>query len=91
MKINVKGVKCPHCLDIVYSRSHHDCRWCSCKRTMIDNGPHIIDDPKMEYMRVTQDAVITQIELEGSSILELKRELFQDWNSSLNLHGIIHG
>lgn len=40
----VGAVQCPLCKDIIISRYHHDCHFCSCGKTMVDGG--------REYMRV---------------------------------------
>lgn len=38
IKTKVNGIKCGHCGDILFSRSRHDMRWCSCGKSAIDGG-----------------------------------------------------
>lgn len=34
----VRGLRCPKCDDVIWSRSRHDYRHCSCGAVMIDGG-----------------------------------------------------
>ena len=36
--LQVTGVQCPNCLDIIVSRHHYDCHYCTCGESMIDGG-----------------------------------------------------
>lgn len=36
--MEMTGAKCPHCNDIVYSRSRHDFMECNCGKSFIDGG-----------------------------------------------------
>ena len=36
--IKTEGVKCPVCKDIVFSRTTHDFRYCSCGNLFVDGG-----------------------------------------------------
>lgn len=87
--IKVKAVKCIHCGDIIYSRAHYDMRYCSCHKTFVDGGAHIIDNPKRGYMRSTLDSINTEIELEFDSIGHCKKALYDDWNYSTDNYGVI--
>ena len=40
----VKGIKCPSCDDVVWSRGQYDFRYCSCRRSWVDGG--------REYLRI---------------------------------------
>lgn len=36
--MEVEAIKCPACLDVIWSRHRHDMRWCKCEKCFIDGG-----------------------------------------------------
>lgn len=48
----VKGIKCPKCDDVIWSRSEHDLRKCKCKASFVDGG--------RDYLRIGGAAAIEQ-------------------------------
>jgi hypothetical protein len=82
MTIIVNTAQCPTCKDILFSRAHHDFRFCTCGETFVDGG--------FEYVRIggkDLEAIITgTMEISAS-----KKELYDDWNYSENKYGLIRG
>ena len=78
----VNAIRCPECGDVIYSRTRHDFRNCSCGNVYIDGG--------LDYIRVGGKASpnVKVFELE---IKATKKELYNDWNSSGNKYGLIKG
>lgn len=37
-KVRAYGIKCPVCLDELYSIHRHDFRWCTCDYCFVDGG-----------------------------------------------------
>lgn len=75
MRIN--SIKCPECKDIIYSRTRHDLRHCSCGKCFIDGG--------FDFIRVSGEEAILRI-------LEIKatpKELYDDWNLKRDKYGLI--
>ncbi len=75
----VNAVKCKECGDTIYSRARHDFRVCSCVASFIDGGSY--------YIRYGGLADIP-FELE---IKATEKELFDDWNKSIDKLGLIKG
>lgn len=85
MSFEAQAIKCPKCEDIVYSRHRHDLRWCSCNSCYIDGG--------FDYTRV---GFITAIDPKDIKSITLqfdipKEDLYNDYKSGANKHGIIKG
>lgn len=79
--MKIPALKCKICGDIIFSRSRHDFRPCSCGNLFIDGG--------FDYWRVgykTNEYEKTEIELEVT-----KEELYQDWASGTDKFGLIKG
>jgi hypothetical protein len=38
MIVHVNGIVCPVCLDVLWSRSRHDFRSCTCRYCFVDGG-----------------------------------------------------
>lgn len=77
--MKIHAIKCRKCLDTVFSRTHHDFRWCSCQSVAIDGG--------FSYMKITgnpEDIEEVTLELEVS-----KDSLRADWNLGLDKFGLI--
>jgi len=75
------AILCKHCGDIVYSRTRHDMRFCSCGRVAIDGG--------REYAKITFE----NFEDFEQYVLDLnisQDTLAKDWNLNLDNYGIIH-
>ncbi len=77
MKIN--AIKCPSCKDVLYSRSRHDFRYCSCEEVSIDGG--------FEYSRISFNKEMPQrVEIE---VKVTKTQLHEDWTTDRNKYGLI--
>ena len=83
----VKGIRCKHCGDIIYSRAQHDFRWCSCCGCAIDGG---FDYVKIIGTPSTYEVMTIDI-LESKDDEEVKKILFDDWNRGKDKYGIIKG
>jgi len=79
--IKVSAIKCPSCLDTIYSRARHDMRWCTCQKTAIDGGQN-------DYIKISSNepAAIEFITLELDTTLA---ELYEDWNHNINKYGLV--
>lgn len=79
------GIKCLKCGDIIYSRSRHDFHWCSCESCAVDGG--------FDYLKIVgnkENWEYTQINvLENKTDDEVKKILFEDWNKGKNKYGIL--
>ena len=82
----VKGIKCKKCGDVIYSRSRHDFHWCSCNSVAIDGG--------FDYLKIIgqpNDWKLNSVEvLPLESEDNVKKILFDDWNSGKDKYGVIH-
>lgn len=79
--IKVTGVTCNNCKQVIYSRAHHDYRHCKCGHTSVDGG--------FEYIRYgweTETGKPEQVEIEVDAT---KKELYDDWNRSIDKYGRI--
>jgi len=79
MKIKVNAIQCPKCKDIIYSRSRHDFRTCSCGDVSIDGG---FDYTKISFISVKPDIILIDVDA-------TKEELFNDWNNRKNKFGCV--
>lgn len=83
----VKGIRCKNCGDIIYSRAHHDFRWCSCEKCAIDGG--------FDYYRIIGDKddwELMEIDiLKDKDHDEVLKILYDDWNFEKNKYGMIKG
>lgn len=96
IKIKATGVQCIHCGDTIYSRAHYDMRYCTCRKTFIDGGPHINNDPECGYSRRTVESIAKELTLfeldfdnEKNAIKNARFILYQDWNHSEDKYGLI--
>jgi len=80
MKTKVGCVQCPNCLDLIYSRAHHDFRHCSCGDTFVDGG--------FDYMRCGGKN-IDKIKVVNKFVPVSRQELYDDWNKRINKYGRI--
>jgi len=78
--LEVGAIQCPSCFDIVFSRAHHDMRYCTCGSVAIDGG--------REYAQITFTDV-KPINLKTILIPFTAKELYDDWNAGRNELGII--
>ena len=77
-KTKVTCIKCPKCKDVIYSRTHYDCRSCSCGEVAIDGG--------FDYTRILGYYEGEPFNLE---IDVTEQELYDDWNNRINKYGVI--
>lgn len=79
------GIKCLKCGDIIYSRSRHDFRWCSCESCAVDGGFDYIkivgNKENWEFKRINV--------LENKTDDEAKKILFEDWSKGKNKYGAL--
>ena len=75
--MKVKATVCTACKDTIFSRAHHDFRYCTCKKTFIDGG--------FLYVRVGGESRdIIDLEIEAT-----KEDLYEDWNHRIDRFGLI--
>lgn len=81
--MEVSAVKCLRCGDIVYSRSRHDFRWCSCESVAIDGGQG------NSYCKVTGQP--DQFEMTKINVDATLEQLLEDYAKSKDKLGLIRG
>lgn len=78
--MKVIAIKCESCGDIIYSRTRHDMRYCSCKSVAIDGG--------QDYTKISFKTKLPpksfEIEVDAT-----KEQLYNDWNSRKDKFGRI--
>ena len=77
--MRVNAIKCLKCGDIIYSRTRHDCRGCSCGSAFVDGG--------FDYLKVGGD--FKNIKGMKIEVDFTKKELYDDWNLSTDKYGLI--
>lgn len=75
----INGIKCLSCGDVVYSRTRHDMRGCTCGDVAIDGG---FDYKKVSYRKSCPENIQLDIDV-------TKDELYHDWNNNVNNFGLI--
>ena len=80
---NVITLQCPKCKDRIYSRARHDFRTCTCGLIFVDGG---FDYVRAGFMKATKLPFPTHYRM---YIKALKKELYDDWNESIDKYGII--
>jgi ribosomal protein S27AE len=71
-EVVVSAIQCPRCGDIIYSRAHHDMRWCGCGAVAIDGG--------FDYMKVSAETELAeQVETIPIKLPLTVQELYDDW------------
>lgn len=76
--MKVDAIQCVHCGDTVFSRTHHDMRFCSCGKVSIDGG--------RDYCRVGfRD--INDFEMLELEINLTTKQLYDDWNRKEDKYG----
>lgn len=82
--MKVSAIKCPKCEDVIYSRTSHDMRECSCRSVAIDGG--------RSYTKVTFNSdLVERPEVFMLDVDSSAADLYRDWNESYNEYGIIRG
>lgn len=79
--MKVTAIKCPNCNDVIYSRTRHDMRWCSCGKVAIDGGREYT---KLLYPPEYNDLETITIEVDATN-----DQLYNDWNNETDNYGII--
>ena len=74
--MEVTGLECVYCGDIIYSRAHHDFHWCSCQETAVDGG--------FDYLRCIGQGKPIKVDVDAT-----KRDLYNDWNEGKDEYGHI--
>jgi hypothetical protein len=72
----VRGVICQKCHTFVYSRTHHDFRWCPCRSVAVDGG--------FEYLKVSG---VWDGETHRKAVNASRKDLFEDWNTGMDKFG----
>ena len=78
--MKVSAIFCNVCNVYVFSRSHHDCRWCPSKHVLIDGGD---DYCKVGYSDKLKPTIVTL------EISQTAQELYDDWNLKQDKFGAI--
>ena len=76
--MKVDAVKCPKCKDVIYSRSRHDFRPCSCGEIAIDGG---FDYKKVMFKTKPPQDFLIDVNVD-------RKALFDDWDQDLNKYGL---
>lgn len=79
MKVN--AIQCPKCKDVIYSRTRHDFRSCTCGEVQIDGG---FDYVKISFNKVCPNTI--KIDVKAS-----KQQLHNDWSCAVDYFGLIKG
>lgn len=77
MKVN--AIQCPHCRDIIFSRTRHDHRSCSCGKVFIDGGR---DYERVGYADTEPERMEIEVEADSAA-------LYRDWNLRGDKYGLI--
>lgn len=77
IQTKVEGIKCGHCGDILFSRSRHDMRWCSCGKSAIDGG--------RDYLKIIGDSKITTLEI---TVPHSEMDMWKDYAYQINKIGL---
>ena len=75
----VAAIKCKHCGDTIYSRAHHDFRWCSCGEIAIDGGTNYVKISFKKDRPCPFDVVVEAT----------REQLFDDWSKRRDKYGLI--
>lgn len=78
-KTIVSTIQCPSCNDVIFSRSRHDYRPCSCGSVAIDGG--------FDYVRISSKVGIPKVIQKTVNVN--KTDLYKDWNYQFDKYGII--
>ncbi len=78
-QLKVSAIKCPLCEDILFSRSRHDCRRCTCGEVYVDGG---FDYSRVGFMSKKPELFVLEIN-------QTKKELYDDWNLNKDKFGLI--
>lgn len=79
--IIVTAIKCPKCGDVVYSRTRHDCRCCTCGAVSIDGG--------FDYALINLPSKDYSLDTFKVSVEATREELYEDWNTQKDEYGLI--
>jgi hypothetical protein len=79
-KLEVLGVQCPSCKDLIFSRAAHDFRYCSCEKIAIDGG--------FDYHKISGDTFNAKFFIINLKSLSVG-DLWNDYNYSVNKYGRI--
>ena len=80
--MKIIALKCPKCKDIIYSRSRHDWRSCTCGAMFVDGG--------FDYCRVgAEPEIASKLESVEIEVTVTKKELYDDWNNGKDKYGKI--
>jgi len=78
--MKIQAITCPYCKDTIFSRARYDMRWCSCKKIFIDGG--------FDYLRYGGKE-INKIKIKEIKLNVTKKDLYNDWNKSIDKFGRI--
>lgn len=86
VKVNHFGIMCKKCGSIIYSRTSHDMRGCSCNSCYVDGG--------FDYLKVSGDPnyyetikIIFKCRAKG----DIKDYLWSDWFHRDDKYGLVDG
>src|SRR5688572_15965133 len=81
-RTQVQCIQCPLCYDIIFSRSQHDMRWCSCGSLAADGGPAL--------EKMSGDVSVVRLVTAFTLWLpQTPRELHADFSLKRNTYGLI--
>ena len=79
--MKITAMECLKCNDIIFSRTRHDYRKCTCGAVSIDGG--------FDYVKTSGNGKFTQMRF--INVRATKKELYKDWNTQKDKFGIIKG
>lgn len=77
--MHISAIRCKKCGDIIWSRTRHDFRWCTCKSIAIDGG--------FDYCKISGNA--EDIECVTIDLPITREEAYNDWARSIHKLGLI--
>jgi len=85
--MKIRGIICPNCFDFVFSRSHYDCRRCTCGQVYVDGGQHIKEKNILNFQRA---GFTYKVPIPAFLMTEYGYYIYyMDWNLETDILGII--
>lgn len=78
-RLRVNTVVCPTCEEAIYSRAHHDFRYCKCGDVNVDGG--------FDYLKYGWRPDLPQPTIKVRYVNATKEMLYDDWNNRTDKFG----
>jgi hypothetical protein len=79
--MKIQATRCLLCGDLIFSRTRHDMRWCSCENVSVDGG--------FDYNKGSLNGPLESIRSETIELDVDKHTLYDDWNSREDKFGLM--